>query len=77
MLETNINSATDLCTNRAEDAIDTGCSVISKNFSSYFFEWERNMYKDSKRFLLLCMEFLEHFTDYWDPTDESLVSFLV
>ena len=38
LLETNINSATDLCTNRAEDAIDTGCSVISKNFSSYFFE---------------------------------------
>ena len=45
LLETNINSATDLCTNRAEDAIDTGCSVISKNFSSYFFEWERNMFQ--------------------------------
>ena len=38
LLETNINSATDLYKNRIEDAIDTGCSVISKNFSSYFFE---------------------------------------
>ena len=33
--------------------------------------------KDSKIFSLLCMKFLEHFTDYWEPNDESLVSFLV
>ena len=39
LLERNINYATDLYKNRVADAIDTGCSIFSKNFSSYFFEW--------------------------------------
>lgn len=38
VLERNINYATDLYKNRVADAIDMGCSIFSKHFSSYFFE---------------------------------------